>query len=161
MRVTILSHGALAGVLLLLGVGAYGAEQTQLVYRSVGPDGEVVFSDTPASNGGSEAVPLRVSAGAAGAQARADALIEQQLTVAQALESSRLARERARAEEWQRLRFAAELRAAQRPAPVLREPSFVPWWGIPARRPRPVRPKPAPEQPPVEEAPRLAKRFLR
>lgn len=50
-----------AGLLLALGAGA---AQAQTMYRSVGPDGRVTFSDTPPPTGTGKAAPAGASAAA-------------------------------------------------------------------------------------------------
>ena len=81
---------ALAGTLLLL--AAPGLAQT--VYRHVDENGVVSFSDVATE--GAESLTLAVSEPPEDALSNQQALIEQQLSVAKALEESRLAREDAR-----------------------------------------------------------------
>ena len=78
----------------------------QEVYRSVGEDGVVTFSDQ--ATAGAERVMLPgVSELSESARAEQQALIEQQLEVAEALETSRLAREEARTRRLEALAAAS------------------------------------------------------
>ncbi len=67
---------------------------SQTVFKHVDENGVVSFSDVETE--GAESMTLTVSEPPANAQQEQQALIEQQLTVAKALEESRLAREDAR-----------------------------------------------------------------
>ena len=81
----------------LIGITALAASQpgfAQTVYRHVDEHGVVSFSDVQTE--GAESMTLAVSAPRENAFDEQQALIEQQLTVAKALEESRLAREDAR-----------------------------------------------------------------
>ena len=83
-------HGVLIGALLCIATPALA----QTVYRHVDENGIVSFSDVETD--GAESMTLAVSTPREDAFDEQEALIEQQLTVAKALEESRLAREDAR-----------------------------------------------------------------
>lgn len=86
-----------------------GADSTRTVYVSTGDHGELSFSDRAAPD--ARAVELEVTPGADDALAEMERRIEQNLTVANALEQSRVAREKARADARAEL-AAAEARSA-------------------------------------------------
>jgi len=76
--------------LLCVAVNGHGQE----IYRSVGEDGIVSFSDVRTAE--AEVIELPASPVSASAVERQQSMIEQQLSVAKALEDSRLAREEAK-----------------------------------------------------------------
>ncbi len=82
--------------LIALGAAADGPQQVREVYVSTGDHGEVSFSDL--AQPGAERLELAVSPVSPDVLAESQRRIEQTLDVADALEASRLARERVRAE---------------------------------------------------------------
>lgn len=103
-------------VSLTLGAGGSVVAQTQ-VYRSVGPQGEVVFSDR--AGGNAQRIELDAPAPAENAQTAQDRTREV-LAVAGQLEASRLQREQLRLER-ERLRLQAARQRATRP-PIYADP---------------------------------------
>ncbi len=157
-----------AAVLAWCGQAA-GAAVEDEIYVSRGEHGEVSFSDQSAP--GAERLRLETTPAAEDPLAELERRIEQTLAVADALEASRLARERARAEA--RAARAAEARAAAPPVVVYEDdgatlPYLYPrpyrsnyrrWDGHRDRhRPPHGRPEPKPQPEPSEKT--LSKRFL-
>lgn len=149
--------------------GAAGAAGEGEIYVSRGDHGEVSFSDQAAP--GAERVIIETAPAAEDPLAELERRIEQTLAVAGALEESRLARERIRAEE--RAARAAEARAAAPPVVVYEDddaalPYLYPRpyrssyrrWDRPhdGRKPPHDRPQPGPKPEPSEKT--LSKRFL-
>jgi len=100
---------------LLASLGA-AAQSAQEIYVSTGEHGEVSFSDEAAP--GAERVVVETSAPAEDPMAELERRIAQTLTVANALEESRLEREKARAEARARI---AEARADAQPEVVYQD----------------------------------------
>ena len=143
------SVSAVLGLILLP-----SAALAQTVYRHVDEDGLVSFSDVATE--GAESLTLEVSEPRENAFDEQQALIEQQLTVAKALEESRLAREDARTRR-------IEAQAKSQPQTVYyREDDrrrYVGggwgWWGgYPGHPGKPVHPiEPPPQKPPTRPVP--------
>jgi len=93
-----------------------GAEASEQIYVSTGEHGEVSFSDQAAP--GSERVVVETTEPAEEPLAELERRIAQTLTVANALEESRLEREQARAEARARM---AEARAAAQPEVIYQD----------------------------------------
>ena len=146
----------------LIGLAAGNPGLAQTVYRHVDENGVVSFSDVHTE--GSESVTLEVREPRENAFDEQQALIEQQLTVAKALEESRLAREEARTRR-------IEAQAKSQPKTVYyREddrrryvggrwgwgwgPGFPSHPGYPGHPGKPVHPiEPPPEVPPSRPVP--------
>jgi len=132
-----------AGLAVMLAPATVAAEE---IYRHVDADGVTSFSDVPVPE--AERVQLNPPPPAEGGAAAAREMIELQLSVAKALEESRLAREKAEAE-------LLEARAAARPRTVVYYPvertvyggGYLGgyWW--PGYGPRPGRPEHRPDRP--------------
>lgn len=105
----------LVPLLMLAGAGAKEPPD-DAVYVTRGEHGEVVFTDVDVP--GAERVNVAPPAPPGNAAAELERRIEQMLTVAQALEQSRLAREQARAE-------AREAAARQSAAPLRADPPVI------------------------------------
>ncbi len=148
----------IASLVLLLALAPPAGAQT--VYRHVDENGVVSFSDVETE--GAETVELAVPEVRETALAEQQALIDQQLSVARALEESRLAREDART------RRLEALAAAQPETVYYREADRNRWvsggWGYwgrpgwPGHPGKPVHPiepplRPQPEPPPSRPVP--------
>lgn len=137
---TAIAAATLAG---LLAAAPAAAEE---IYRHVDADGVTSFSDVPVPD--AQRLELNAPPPAEGGAARARETIEQQLSVAKALEESRLAREKARAE-------LLQARAAARPRTVVYYPvertvyggGYVGGYWRPGHGLRPGKPGHRPERP--------------
>lgn len=110
--------------IVLLGSGSgWAAESSQEVFMTTGAHGETSFSDV--AEPGAQRIVLTTPEPLEDSIAAIQRRIEQALTVAEALEDSRLAREAARAEARER---AAVRQAAQAPPQVVYEDRYV---GVP------------------------------
>ena len=165
--------GAILAALLTCGwlpVTVLGQE----VFRSVDEHGVVTFSDVATD----DAVRLQLPAAVVSEDARAEqqALIDQQLAVAKALEESRLAREAARTERLEALAAVEPRTVYYREADRARDagsgsvtwqgsywrngywpghrPGHHPSWpGYPAKPVQPIEPPPEPPTPPSRRVP--------
>jgi hypothetical protein len=151
-RISIGLSVALFGVLLLP-----CAAVAQTIYRHIDENGLISFSDVATE--GAESLTLEVSEPRENAFDEQQALIEQQLTVAKALEESRLAREDARTRR-------IEAQAKSQPQTVYHREDdrqrYVGgrwgWWGgypgYPGHPGKPVHPiEPPPQKPPTRPVP--------
>lgn len=155
----------------LLGWAAHspGAPGNDEIYVSRGEHGEVSFSDQAVP--GAQRVEVETTPAADDPLAELERRIEQTLAVAGALEASRLARERSRAEA--RAARAAEARAAAPPVVVYEDdgatlPYLYPRpyrsnyrrWDGHRDRGKPPHGRPEPEAPGDSSEETLSKRFL-
>ncbi len=142
------------GLLLMLAASSLPAQSGEDIYVSTGEHGEVSFSDV--AQPGAVRVTVETADPLEDPLAELDRRIEQTLTVADALEASRLAREQERREA--RARARADDRADSAPEVVYQDRYVSPYLFPPARhqggRPwphdRPRRPPPEPEPPAPE-----------
>jgi hypothetical protein len=150
----------LVGLIGLSGLGASNPGQAQTIYRHVDENGVVSFSDVQTE--GSQSMTLEVREPRENAFDEQQALIEQQLTVAKALEESRLAREDARTR-----RIEAQAKSAPQTVYYREDdrrryvggrwgwgPGYPGLPGFPGHPGKPVHPiEPPPEVPPTRPVP--------
>ncbi|MEQ8859702.1 MAG: hypothetical protein RIC56_13740 [Pseudomonadales bacterium] len=144
-------------LVLALTVQALAAESSQEIYLSVGENGELSFSDV--AGPGAQRVVVETAAPLDDPLAELDRRIEQTLSVANALEASRLAREKVRAEA---RASAAGSGVGSAPEVVYQDRYVTSPYLYPPARPRgrpPHQAGPPPEQPSEEPAPVISRPF--
>jgi hypothetical protein len=143
----------IACCLSCVAAGALAAESTR-IYRHVGPDGVVTFSDEPTE--GAEVVEIVVDRPREEDVARTQAMHAQQVEMGASLEESRHADEATRAQarelELERARLEAARAAAEATAEQDHDDEYIwaPWYGpgYPSWPPDDGRPGPPPPHPP-------------